>query len=222
MRIGSTSHQQILGRPPARCLARHNSLSFPHIYARRGVASSHAAASACAAHRRSATNASHPLRTKLNGPGARALASAQARTRAQPRSTRCRIVVFGNDSCPFCTELERTLNDRAAAGAGKGGAGWSYYRLNRLDNGKALRAKLTEGTGQRSVPYLFVDGQLLGGTDDLKGAEYAGTQPGLLRGGGVAADVDAPTSCDPCVCVSTAAHLLFTAVAYPVRCPVQL
>lgn len=101
--------------------------------------------------------------------------------------------MFGNESCPFCTELERTLNDRAGTG-GKGSTGWSYYRLNRLENGQALRASLTEGTGQRSVPYLFVDGKLLGGADDLKGAEYAGSQPGLLRGGSVAADTDVPNS----------------------------
>ena len=111
----------------------------------------------------------------------------------------CSIVVFGNDSCPFCTELERTLNDRAGTGKSGQGTSWSYYRLNRLDNGAALRQRLQQGTGQSSVPYVFVDGKLIGGTDDLKNADYKGTQPGVLSRGAVAADADAPARCSFCV-----------------------
>ena len=112
----------------------------------------------------------------------------------------CSIVVFGRDSCPFCTELERTLNDRATSGhagaaGGKSPAAWSYYRLNRLENGGALHDALKAGTGQTSVPYLFVDGELVGGADDLATAAYDGSRPGLLGGGAVAADVDAPRWC---------------------------
>jgi glutaredoxin len=82
--------------------------------------------------------------------------------------------------------------------ASKNGKGWAYYRLNHLDNGKALRQKLKEGTGQSSVPYVFVDGKLLGGCDNVMAADYYGSQPGLLLNDGqVAADVDAPRRCAP-------------------------
>lgn len=99
--------------------------------------------------------------------------------------------MFGEDTCPFCTELERTLNDRAS-GAGRS---WAYYRLNRMDNGAQLRAALTERTKQRTVPYLFVTGDLVGGTDDLKLAEYQGSLPGVLDEPFTAADTRSPWRC---------------------------
>jgi glutaredoxin 3 len=109
-------------------------------------------------------------------------------------------VVFGRDTCPFCTELERTLNDRAPAKAAESNgnseaAGWAYYRLNRIEYGKELHEQLKKGTGQTSVPYLFVDGKLVGGCDDLMRAEYTGGLPGTLEQGPAAADVAAPDWC---------------------------
>jgi len=106
------------------------------------------------------------------------------------------IVVFGKSACPFCTEVERTLN----AGVGKGG--WAYYRLDQLSNGAALHEELKSKTQQRTVPYIFLGGELQGGCSELKRGVYNGSLVNLLPPfppqEAVAAHEDAPDRCACC------------------------
>ncbi|EFN53827.1 hypothetical protein CHLNCDRAFT_15071, partial [Chlorella variabilis] len=70
------------------------------------------------------------------------------------------VVVFGRSTCPFCIEVSRTMVEM--------GVPFIYYRLDQLTSGAELQEELKKATGQRTVPYVWVAGKLLGGCDDTK------------------------------------------------------
>ena len=52
------------------------------------------------------------------------------------------------------------------------------------DIGRDIRRQLTEETGQRTVPYLFVNGRLIGGFSEVADAwEQGSLQPELEEAG---------------------------------------
>lgn len=102
------------------------------------------------------------------------------------------MVVLGRSTCPFCTEVDGALTDRLPAG----GRSHVYYRLDELANGKDLHAQLKVKTGQTSVPYVFVNGNLVGGCTDVFAGGYDGSLSGVLGPlpeTMAAADKDAPS-----------------------------
>lgn len=103
------------------------------------------------------------------------------------------MVVLGRSTCPFCAEVDRALCDRLP-----GGRAHVYYRLDQLSNGTELHQALKTKTGQTSVPYVFVNGNLLGGCMDVLAGEYDGKLAGILGDQGLpenvaAADVYSPS-----------------------------
>lgn len=89
------------------------------------------------------------------------------------------VVVFGRSTCPFCIEVSRTLVDQ--------GVHFMYYRLD-LFTGEYTQAQVHDAlkgmTNQRTVPYVFVNGQLLGGCDKTKASIASGEFDKLVGGGG--------------------------------------
>jgi glutaredoxin 3 len=108
----------------------------------------------------------------------------------------CRVVVLGRSTCPFCTEVDRALADRFS----EGGRKHVYYRIDKLENGAALHKELKEKTGQTSVPYVFVNGNLVGGCTDVFAGGYDGSLSGVLGAlpeNMAAADPHSPDTCAP-------------------------
>ena len=81
------------------------------------------------------------------------------------------IDVYTQDWCPFCARAMALLH-------GKG------VTVNEIDapNGSKARAEAVERSGGRTtVPQIFIDGQHIGGCDDLVALDRAGKLDPLLR-----------------------------------------
>ena len=73
-------------------------------------------------------------------------------------------------ACPFCQAAERLL-------AGKGVSGIERVRVD-LD--PARRAEMTQRSGRRSVPQIWIGECHIGGSEELQALERAGALDQLL------------------------------------------
>jgi glutaredoxin 3 len=74
------------------------------------------------------------------------------------------VVLFSTDSCTFCEHARSLLNKRGVA-------------FEEVDLGPhpELQAELAEVTGLTSFPQIVVDGEPLGGFNELRAADKRGT-----------------------------------------------
>ncbi|MBM3357891.1 MAG: glutaredoxin 3 [Betaproteobacteria bacterium] len=82
-----------------------------------------------------------------------------------------RVVMYATAACPYCQMAERLLRAKGVAALDK-------IRVD-LDAGK--RAEMTEKTGRRTVPQIYIGETHVGGFDELAALEHAGRLDGLLR-----------------------------------------
>jgi len=81
-----------------------------------------------------------------------------------------KIEIYTSDFCPFCARAKNLLNKMGA----------TYTEFN-VDMNPALRIEMTErAQGRTSVPQIFFDGKLIGGSDDLAALEVSGKLETLL------------------------------------------
>ena len=75
-----------------------------------------------------------------------------------------RVVLFSTDSCTFCEHARALLSKRGVA-------------FEEVDLGPhpELQAELAEVTGLTSFPQIVVDGEPLGGLNELRAADTRGT-----------------------------------------------
>jgi len=66
------------------------------------------------------------------------------------------IVMYTKQWCPFCAKTKALLRSK--------GLEWSELDVTRDE---ALQAEMVERSGRRSVPEVFLGGELVGGYDDL-------------------------------------------------------
>lgn len=71
-----------------------------------------------------------------------------------------KVVVFGKSTCPFCIEVTRTLTDMSVP--------FTYHTVDNMPDGTKVHEHLKATTGQRTVPYVFINGNLVGGCDATK------------------------------------------------------
>lgn len=69
------------------------------------------------------------------------------------------VVVFSKTYCPYCTRAKNDLK--------KIGITPFVVELDELDDGASIQQELLERTGQRTVPSVWVNGNFIGGSDDL-------------------------------------------------------
>lgn len=74
-----------------------------------------------------------------------------------------RVVLFSTDSCTYCEHARSLLSKRGVA----------FEEVN-LSEHPELQAELTEVTGLESYPQIVVDGEPLGGLNELRAAEKSG------------------------------------------------
>ncbi len=75
-----------------------------------------------------------------------------------------RVVLFSTDSCSYCVHAKSLLTKRGVA----------FEEVNLAEHPE-LQADLTEVTGLDSFPQILVDGEPLGGLNELRAAEKDGT-----------------------------------------------
>ena len=74
-----------------------------------------------------------------------------------------RVILFSTDSCTFCTHAKSLLTKR----------GVSFEEVN-LGEHPELQEELAEVTGMTSFPQIVVDGEPLGGYNELRAADKSG------------------------------------------------
>lgn len=82
------------------------------------------------------------------------------------------VLMYATAVCPYCVAAERLLRSKGVA----------QIEKVRVDSDPARRAEMTERSGRRTVPQIFVGGHHVGGFDDLAALDHAGKLESLLRG----------------------------------------
>jgi glutathione-dependent peroxiredoxin len=78
-----------------------------------------------------------------------------------PKATKpCEVFMFAKEGCPFCAKAKTMLSDR--------GIDYEAVYVGKNVSMRSLKA----ATGVGTVPQVFIDGKLIGGSDDL--AAYFG------------------------------------------------
>jgi glutaredoxin 3 len=82
------------------------------------------------------------------------------------------VLMYTSATCPYCRRAELLL-------AAKGVAELSRLRVD-LD--PQLRTQMTQMTGRRTVPQIYIGARHVGGYEDLAALDHAGKLDPLLRG----------------------------------------
>ena len=81
------------------------------------------------------------------------------------------VEIYTTMLCPYCRRAKKLLEERGA----------QYKEVDVMTDGK-LRAEMRERAGGRtSVPQIFINGQHVGGCDDLYALDRAGKLQPLLE-----------------------------------------
>lgn len=78
--------------------------------------------------------------------------------------------MYSTGVCPFCQMAERLLRSKGVPAIDK----------IRVDLEPERRAEMTERTGRRTVPQIYIGDRHVGGFDDLSALERAGQLDELL------------------------------------------
>jgi glutaredoxin 3 len=79
------------------------------------------------------------------------------------------IEMYTTSWCPYCTRAKRLLEHKRA----------SYAELS-IEEHPELRSEMIRRSGRRTVPQIFIDGQHIGGSDELAALDEAGGLDRLL------------------------------------------
>ena len=78
------------------------------------------------------------------------------------------VIVYTKENCPYCELAKTLLKERGVA--------FSEVRVD-LDDSK--REEMMRISNKRTVPQIFIDGQPIGGYDDLAALARSGKLDGL-------------------------------------------
>lgn len=83
-----------------------------------------------------------------------------------------RVLMYCTEICPYCVRAEHLLRARGVAEIEK----------IRVDLQPELRAEMTEKTGRRTVPQIYIGTRHVGGYDDMAALDKSGELARLLAG----------------------------------------
>lgn len=81
------------------------------------------------------------------------------------------ILIYRTISCPYCVRAKRLLVERK---------GMQVTEINIEQDPLKREEMLAKSGGRRTVPQIFINGQHIGGCDDLEALEKAGNLDKLL------------------------------------------
>ncbi|RUR21962.1 glutaredoxin 3 [Legionella qingyii] len=81
------------------------------------------------------------------------------------------IIMYSTGYCPYCIKARELLQQKHAS-----------FTDIRIDLQPELRDEMITKSGRRTVPQIFINGQHVGGCDDLYALEAQGKLDQLLRG----------------------------------------
>ena len=80
------------------------------------------------------------------------------------------VKIYTTQSCPYCTRAKRLLEKKNV----------QYQEIDVSWDDEA-RIKLTQATGLRTVPQIFIGEEHVGGSDDLHALEQEGKLDRMLQ-----------------------------------------
>ncbi|MFA3762967.1 glutaredoxin 3 [Yersinia sp. 2544 StPb PI] len=80
-----------------------------------------------------------------------------------------KIEIYTKATCPFCHRAKALLNHKGAA----------FHEIA-IDSDPAKREEMIARSGRTTVPQVFIDGQHIGGCDDLHALDARGGLDPLL------------------------------------------
>ena len=81
------------------------------------------------------------------------------------------VTMYTTQYCPYCIAARRLLKAKGVE-----------YNEIAVDGDAALRQKMQEKAGQRTVPQIWIGDQHVGGYTDLAALESEGRLDGMLAG----------------------------------------
>lgn len=81
-----------------------------------------------------------------------------------------KVVMYSTAVCPYCIRAEQLLHSR----------GVTEIEKIRVDLQPQLRDEMMKKTGRRTVPQIYINGQYIGGYDDVVSFDHAGKLAPLL------------------------------------------
>jgi glutaredoxin 3 len=82
-----------------------------------------------------------------------------------------KVLMYTTAACPFCQSAERLLADKGVRDIEK----------IRVDLQPARRVEMTQKSGRRTVPQIWIGERHVGGCDDLYALEREGKLDSLLK-----------------------------------------
>jgi glutaredoxin 3 len=79
------------------------------------------------------------------------------------------VIIYSSDWCPYCMRAKALLRKKVA-----------IFEEICVDGRLDLRAEMTARAGRSSVPQIWINGQHIGGCDDLYALEKNGELDSLL------------------------------------------
>ncbi len=79
------------------------------------------------------------------------------------------VLVYSTRICPYCVRAKQHLTRKGVS-----------YREIMVDDDPQQREEMMRITGRRTVPQILIDGQPIGGCDDLLALDRAGKLDPLL------------------------------------------
>ncbi len=80
------------------------------------------------------------------------------------------IIIYSTLICPYCNAAKQLLKSKHLE-----------YQEIRVDQDKQQRQAMIEQSGRTSVPQIFINGQHIGGFDDLNAANRSGQLDQILN-----------------------------------------
>ena len=80
------------------------------------------------------------------------------------------ITVYSGDACPYCQRAKMLLQKKGAA----------FEEVNVTANPERRIEVMEKSGGRKTIPQIFINGQHIGGCDDLYALDSAGKLDGLL------------------------------------------
>ncbi|KTD57250.1 glutaredoxin 3 [Legionella shakespearei] len=81
------------------------------------------------------------------------------------------VIMYSTGSCPYCIRAKDLLHSKNIS-----------FTDIRVDLQPELREEMMVKSGRRTVPQIFINGQAIGGCDDLYALEAQGKLNQLLKG----------------------------------------
>ena len=81
-----------------------------------------------------------------------------------------KILMYGADWCGYCARARRLLDSKGAA----------YEEID-IDLVPGARQEMQARSGRGTIPQIFINGQHIGGADDLQALEAEGGLDPLLK-----------------------------------------